>query len=711
MVRVQNRKMMYKILMPVSILLTIALSCLVLLNLYNSNKAISTLAERELHSLATQHGNDVASFIAVAVDATANMVSVVETMKKEKIIFSRYSLITLIRGFLNENKDFVGSGSGWEKNAYDNNDDVSKNAWGSDEDGLFIPYISGTDSIEILTDIEISDWYTVPRDQKKQIVTDPYVYKVAGKDVLMTTAATPIIINNVFKGVITVDVALDVIISNIKKIHLYDSGYGFLMTQAGVFIAHPDESLLGANYFNLSSASDAKKIALQNGERFLDLYEDSSGEPQYVVYHPIKLGNSGMFWYLVISVPEAEVLAESRFIMIVSMIAALITLFLALLVIFIIIRSQVKPLAYMAEAATAITQGNLQYDIDDASFSGEMQQLSGAIRTMIGSLATNISEAQKQTDIAKEKSEEVRKALEDANEAKTDMESKRDIMMMAALELEGIASIITSAAQDISMQITNASQGAQDQATRIAVTAEDIASMNEALLSVANNANASAELSTNAKNEAIEGADLTEKCKTGINVVRNESLTLKDSMTDLSQHAQNINDIMSVISDIADQTNLLALNAAIEAARAGDAGRGFAVVADEVRKLAEKTMTSTIDVGNAIRSIQKSADTSVQQVDSAVEKIQNVTLVAEQCGDALKRIVEMIDQADSEVRTIAITSEEQSNTSGNIANSFSKVKNIAEETLNMMHQSNQAVFQLSEQAQSLSILIERMKQN
>ena len=66
----------------------------------------------------------------------------------------------------------------------------------------------------------------------------------------------------------------------------------------------------------------------------------------------------------------------------------------------------------------------------------------------------------------------------------------------------------------------------------------------------------------------------------------------------LSRAAQEIGDVVKLITAIAEQTNLLALNATIEAARAGDAGRGFAVVASEVKSLASQTAKATDEISS-----------------------------------------------------------------------------------------------------------------
>ena len=75
-------------------------------------------------------------------------------------------------------------------------------------------------------------------------------------------------------------------------------------------------------------------------------------------------------------------------------------------------------------------------------------------------------------------------------------------------------------------------------------------------------------------------------------------MNVKEKGQNLERKANDITNIVSLVSGISDQTNLLALNASIEAARAGEQGRGFAVVAEEVRKLAEQSQQAVKDIND-----------------------------------------------------------------------------------------------------------------
>ena len=137
---------------------------------------------------------------------------------------------------------------------------------------------------------------------------------------------------------------------------------------------------------------------------------------------------------------------------------------------------------------------------------------------------------------------------------------------------------------------------------------------------------------------------------------------------------------MNVINDIADQTNLLALNAAIEAARAGEQGRGFAVVADEVKKLAERTVGSTSEINNMIKTIQAEVERSVLSMNNVSRKVVAGVDLVNQAGKSLSLIVGSIDDLNAVVRQIASATEEMSATSKEMSRDIESIANVSRET-------------------------------
>ncbi len=374
----------------------------------------------------------------------------------------------------------------------------------------------------------------------------------------------------------------------------------------------------------------------------------------------------------------------------------------------IIAKAITKPILASVSFAEKVAGGNL----DDhllVDQKDEIGKLADSLRKMVINLKNRILEANSKSDEAAKAASEAETAMLEAKTAQDEAIAKSEAMVRAAGRLQTVAEITTAASEELSAQIEQSSKGAEQQAHRVTETATAMEEMNATVLEVAKNASDAAGISNSAREKAQEGAAIVGKVVKGIGDVQKQSLELKNDMAKLGSQAESIGQIIAVISDIADQTNLLALNAAIEAARAGEAGRGFAVVADEVRKLAEKTMSATKEVGDAIRGIQDGTYRNMANVDRSVETIGEATGLANQSGEALNSIVHLVERTADQVRAIAAASEEQSATSEEINRSIEDVNVISNETADAMGQAAQAVMELARQSQELKTLIGEMR--
>ena len=136
------------------------------------------------------------------------------------------------------------------------------------------------------------------------------------------------------------------------------------------------------------------------------------------------------------------------------------------------------------------------------------------------------------------------------------------------------------------------------------------------------------------------------------------------AMDQISQLAQQVNQIVGVMDEIAFQTNLLALNAGVEAARSGEAGRGFAVVAQEVRALAQRSAVAAKEIRALIAA-------SANQVGAGVELV-------DQTSQALARVLGQVAEIDTVVARLAAAAETQAGGLAEIGAAVGRVDRSAE---------------------------------
>ena len=185
-----------------------------------------------------------------------------------------------------------------------------------------------------------------------------------------------------------------------------------------------------------------------------------------------------------------------------------------------------------------------------------------------------------------------------------------------------------------------------------------------------------------ATNKISESVDKMATLEQRIVETNEAEMELSENLKSLTVNAEDIKNILTIISDISDKTNLLALNAAIEAARAGEHGRGFAVVADEVRKLAENTQRSLSEINASVNVIVQSISDASNSVDKNTQTSQDLVQISEVLQTSLKEansvLAHTYEQSLADTENSKIIKEEAHSSKSLTIEQISKMHNTGE---------------------------------
>lgn len=487
-------------------------------------------------------------------------------------------------------------------------------------------------------------WYSAAQQHKKTVLTEPYPDSVTG-EILISAAAT-FRDQGTFKGAFGGDISLKTVSESVNALNFNNTGYAFLLSKDGKIISHPNADLNGKSVSSL----------LQGGVPTLstDLVEKqlTDNTPVYVSFSPLP-NLYGSDWYVGVVLDKDKLFASVREFGWVAFWGTLIAALLVSIVLYFVVTGLLQPLRALHESLKDINGGEgdltkrLAITSDD-----EFGHVSGEFNKFIDYLQRLIGEVKSQSRHIRENTDKT---------AASSVESSKQLYTQLN-ELDQLATAMHE----------------------MSATAHDVADNAQTAASRANQADVAAK----------EGEVIVDRTTTSIAELTHKMGDVVTTINDLVKYSDNIESILTVITDIADQTNLLALNAAIEAARAGEQGRGFAVVADEVRNLASKTQESTEQIQKMIQQLQ----TGVRGAEKAILESREGANTTQQIADKAKQSLQAIRLSINEINDmtvqIAAAAEEQSATSNEINRNTTNIRDISQS--------------VSDAAQGQSVLCETM---